>query len=99
MNAGATQAERFRAEVAELERGATERLLPWARNRHAYLRGWLDGYDARQAPQATHNAEEALRAIRDHGKTDEFPCHAIADKDCIDVLREIARSALDRVGK
>jgi hypothetical protein len=44
-----------------------------------------DRYDA---------AVDALTAIRDHGKTDEFPCHAIFKGDCEDTMRETARATL-----
>lgn len=44
-------------------------------------------------------ALDALTAIRDHGKTDEFPCHAMFEGDCEDVMREVARAALSMEGK
>jgi hypothetical protein len=44
-----------------------------------------DRYDA---------AVDALTAIRDHGKTPEFPCHAMFKGDCEDTMRETARSVL-----
>lgn len=43
----------------------------------------------------TEQLRDALTAIRDHGKSDEFPCHAIFKGDCGDTMREIARAALD----
>jgi hypothetical protein len=44
-----------------------------------------DRYDA---------AVDALTAIRDHGKTPEFPCHAMFKGDCEDTMRETARAML-----
>lgn len=40
---------------------------------------------------------QALEEIRDHGKVETYPCHALADADCIDVMRERARAALAHV--
>lgn len=46
-------------------------------------------------PPAGRRLAEALREIRDHGKTDEFPCHDFAGgADCVDLMQERARAAL-----
>ena len=37
---------------------------------------------------------EALREIRDHGNTDEFPCYGIGGSDCADLMQERARAVL-----
>lgn len=39
-------------------------------------------------------AEEILEEIQLHGRDERFPCHALADADCVDLMRERARVGL-----
>lgn len=61
---------------------------------------YLAGVDAALAAVRDEDAHLArlvfaLREIRDHGRTDEFPCHGFSGgQNCVYLMRERARAAL-----
>lgn len=70
--------------------------LEWLRDQIERCRAVDEGIaaDRDEARAEVRRLREALRIIRDHGQTDDLPCHAIVDGDCVDFMRETARATL-----